>query len=281
MTTNPADGWSVYTGTWGTDFDRETSVLLGGQYSIKFISGTPADDPTLVGDYRPVIPGMPYMASIWVRADSIAAGNTMTAFINWYTSEKVYISQSVIHNAVLGAANTWEERSAIFTAPATAAFARLFIRKNNTAFNGYYGFADFWRAPRSFLAYRSAAVPASPTNIDFDNESYDYGNIFDTGTGKCTIPTDGLWHFYAQTYVVNLAAGGTVDIVLRNAGTPIAYGTTARAHALNDDCVAAVNFIGYLSKGDSIETYLEYSSGTPSVAGTVTKMTGVELGGFV
>lgn len=194
----PPGRWEVYSGqgVWGTDFDENTVLpnTIGG-FCIEFKNTTPASDPTLWTEkHITVEEGHPYLAKAKARADSVAGGNTMTLRVHWYTQAQVYISATDIYSAILPAVDTWYELSGVIDAVANARFAKILIRKNNTAFTGYFDYAGMKRLPRCFHAYLNASANhATGATVLFDTETYDYGSTFDAANNKWVCPSTGVW----------------------------------------------------------------------------------------
>lgn len=219
MSTYPPDGWTVggTDVTWANDFAQETSTVLKGGNSVKFKDTTPTGDPYLYSDLIPVEYPRPYGVEFNVRADSVAAGNTITLQVFWYqsngTSAASTASNDIFATAVLSAADTWLTLRGIFTPPSNACFARLRMTKNNTAFNAYLDNAEIYPHVYAFCAKATDLdiTNSFSTDITFDTELYDYGNAFILANNYFLVPISGIYTFSTtMMFTENLSDGTEV-----------------------------------------------------------------------
>jgi hypothetical protein len=286
---NPPDGWDVVSGgTWSTDIDESTAVgnRIGGKV-IHFKNTTPASNPDLTSDYIPIEGSAPYSIMTLVQADSIAAGNKVSLQVRWYDQTKSFVSTDTIFNDILPATGTWYELKSILVAPATSRFARVRITKINTAFNAYFDYAAIVRHPRCFHVTRSTNQTSfGPSNdlIEFDSETYDYGNMYDNATNyDFEAPSDGLYSFVAGAQLGSIDDGEGFAIKFYKNGSLWVPGVVCYA--------SADTSIGYssvtsgpllLSRGDLITVYGSHTNASAqTIAGSgsypITYFSGAEL----
>ena len=189
-------------GTWQTGFSGKSFIL--------FENTTPAADPYLMltaAKFVEVEEGYPIQMEAVVQADSIAATHTCTASIAFYLADKSYLSEVVIRSAaVLSVAGEWITISGVANTPVGARYASPYVLKNNTAFHLALDTMGIRRMPVAAFAYGgSTTIPdSSTTQIEFDTEDYDYGDIYDNTTDyEVTIPVDGLYDFTASVRVTH------------------------------------------------------------------------------
>jgi hypothetical protein len=109
------------------------------------------------------------------------------------------------------------------------------------------------------------------TRVQFDTETYDIGNCFDSTStvGRFTVPTGegGKYFFSAQLMI---AASGSVvhrsDTMLYKNGSEVAVNTGFDSNNTQFNVFAHINIPLVLSAGDYIDVYNynDVSSGTPS-----------------
>jgi len=281
-TTYPPDKWTTYQATWGTDVDREETIVTQGQYGFVFNNTTPAADPQMVSPLRPVIPRMPYRLSAMIRASSIAAGNFVSLSVNWYTSAQAFISQVSAYNAVLAAAGTMYEISGVLTAPSNAAFAKIVLGKNNAAYYAYFSAIQFDRFPRCFWAYPSAnenVATGTLTVVDLDSEQYDYGSVFNTTTYRFTAPCDGVWSLSGHATWEDILNGTRAIAFLYKNGALWLNGQEAYNGANGKMTVDVIGTGLFLQRGDYVEfRTIQYTGANQDILNAdYTWFTGVEI----
>jgi len=209
----PPDGCGVGgVGTvWGSNIDHDGTVYKTGSSSVKITDDIVGGNPYMRDlEYYPCAAGDLFRGDGWLRADSVAGGNTVKVMVWWYTGAEVFISASTIHNDVLGAINTWEFKSAVVTAPATAAYFRYHILKTNNAFNAWFDSVEIHRMLVSAHVSMTGnqVMAAGTTQIQYDSEDYDYGSNFNPAAANYsfTAPADGLYSVTLNTEVIKAAA---------------------------------------------------------------------------
>lgn len=268
MSTYPPDNITVL-GTdvvWGTDLDKNTSVFLSGDSSVEIKNTTPTGDPGIATGYFPCEEGLPYLCRAVVRATSIAAGNTISAAIQWHEADKSYISGEYLHNAVLGAADTWTDLSIVSVAPSTARYGYLYLLKNNTAFTTYVDHLSAGVTQRSFLAFLdTSAQTVNDTATDkilFNAELYDYGGLFDAVTDNTfTVPRTGVYSLSAMLAVDGLDDGDELALIWYKNTSGWQYGDFKTAYVTGNPLALTSSLSAvYLQAGDAIDVRLAYDN---------------------
>jgi hypothetical protein len=285
VSTYPPDNISVADGVWGTDFDQDTAVVNSGAYSIRFKNTTPAADPyAYVTRLLETSPGDVWVGDWVVGVDSIAAGNTVTAFVSWHTADGAFLSNStvfatsVLPGTIGGAAPyTFYVLSGSATAPATAAFVRPVFLKNNTAFNAYLDTMGIRKVqPGCFVSLTSDQSSSSGDVVLFGEEVYDYGDLYDAANHKIVIPSDGPYSVTSGLAIKLLDANEVFQVQLNRkiiGGTDGAYVWGARQHSpINDDTeFASLAFAGAFLRGDELQIRAVHGHGSAlNIAGKLT-----------
>lgn len=266
-TTYPPDGWEVQVGTWGTDVDQDATVSLSGPYSIKFEDTTPANDPYLIQEPYPTTPGTPVSVTTVVRADSTTGSDHVIAKVLWYDSADAYLSASTVFDAAVTASSTWEAKTAVITAPASAASYRVVIGKTKTAFNVWFDSVESGDFPIGFRAYRTSAQTfgtGASTKVQFDTENFDYGGAYDAATNhRFTAPIAGIYSVSANaSSSLDTFTDGKVALlrIYKNGSfysQEVRYASGTQTMALRVSEPAML-----LDAGDQIEIYLYHDYGS-------------------
>jgi hypothetical protein len=257
------DGTLFEMATWDTDIVRNTTVTQIGGFSFEFVSGSTGEVQT---DYIPVETGAPFRAVAFLQGTSVAAGNTAKVDVDWYTAAKASVSTSTVYaTAVLPGTGAWFELPAVFTAPATAAFAKVSVEKVSEAggaWTMYCDFAGIERHPYAFSAYLSADTTyATSSTLGFDTENYDYGSWYNTGTFQATVPIDGVYNFSAGSFIRNLNAGNNARMILDVTATATINGQRGYVHTNGDDLSLVLNVTRLFSRGDVIRIRILHDFG--------------------
>lgn len=219
---SPPDGVTVLSGTWGTDMDRNESVVLSGNASLEFKSGTPADDPKISIDRIPVHKGTSaqaiYDVAVIMRATSVSSGTyTMTVEAELYNAAGTLQSTTTIHSGILTLADTWETKSAPVTVDgASDNYLVITCKKNNVAFTGYVDSIDVRRRPPSFEARQTSQTitTSTGTTMLWDESIIQTDFNYDAATGRATKIYSGVCVLTAQLYLGSSMPDGT-DFFIR------------------------------------------------------------------
>jgi hypothetical protein len=251
-TTYPPDGYTVGSGTWGTDIDYVVDEdCQSGDGYVQFADTTPAADPFLYTEWVPTSAGSPLLIESVLAADSKAAGNTVFVKVEWGDFEFDGMGSNTVFDGLVTTVDTWERKSAVLTAPATARYFRLWFGKNNTAFNAWFDSVNVTDAPKGFKATLSAnqTLTGGGGKIHFDSESFDFGGVFDSTTNHTmTVQEPGLWVFTWNVFLLD------VDSFIVS---PVKNGSTQLAYTIIPDSSevwqAGGTHVEFLQAGDTIE----------------------------
>ncbi len=264
-----APGWTVTSGEWGTDIDREESLSVAGPYSIWFKDTTPAADPQIVSGLHPVTEGTWYAAWGRLRADDVTAGNTMLGQLVFYEGDGTTVISSVtfINNAVLGAADTWEIHSAVNFAPTDARWAAWKISKKNNAFNAYVDEVDFHAVPPMFQARRITSAQSindtTSTDIVFNEARFEYGAAINTSTGVITLKEAGTWLITLVAKLSSLGDGKSAQADIYVNGANFEYaGDLVTNGAAADVRVRATAIIFGVPSGTTLTGRIRHNHGS-------------------
>lgn len=265
-TTYPPDGWEVYSGTWGTEFDRDAAVRLSGSYSIKFEDTTPANTPYLIQEAYPTSPGTPVLVTAVVSADSITAANHVIVAVWWYDSDDTYLDVSMVTDAAVVASSTWETKTAVLTAPASAASYRVIIGKTNTAFNAWFDSVESSDFPIGFRAFRASAQTinnTTATKVQFSSENFDNGSVYDNATNyRFTAPVSGVYSVSASAISAQTFSDGKVGTLsIYKNGAFYAY-DVRYASGTQTMCLRITEPAMVLSAGEYLEVFLYHDYGS-------------------
>jgi hypothetical protein len=259
MADYPPDGWDVLSGvTWGTDIDKNTSVVMFGNVSVE-MKNTATASVGLGSDYIPIPNSTGIRGNVWLRVTNVTTA--MHARLQFYNSAKTYLSSGVIMNGTLSAANTWEQFTYIGNTPSTAAFVRLLFDRTTASRTAYCAWIGYELLPVSFRAYRGATQSMSNatwTKVSLNTENYDYGGNFNTGLNRFVAPYDGIYHFSGLVGIDTVTSGYLIAALYKN-GTAVARG--ARIYQSNAYIEAPVSSDLSLAAGDYVELYGYHNDG--------------------
>lgn len=267
--TSGANTW-----TFGTDFALDTTTTRSGGVSFKFISGTPtAGDPEINSDLIPVEPGKWYEFACWWQADSTSASNTLSMQVEWIAADGyTVITQDSFFAKAATATNTWQKDVGYACAANTtdsdsadAAFARILLVKNNTAFNAYVDSCSMKPHHPVFDAYKtsnSTGLTKASEQVSGFTTVTDTVSGWNSGSDTWVVPTGGAGRYLlaGSVQVDTLDAGTNIRAYIKaGSGTPseIASGCRVIVHTSNDTYnlpVAAK--ITDLADGDGVQLWV-------------------------
>lgn len=167
-TESPPQGWTVNTGTWGTDVDREETLSETAGYVIHLKSTSVQTE--IESDFIGIASATRYFTGMLVRADRVLTDDKITLFLREYDSDKELIGTTTLHNAALAAANTWEwigghdADSDINTITnANTRYVKIAVRKPGRLFNAYVDTALLDRSQPSWAITNSSPTPPGQT----------------------------------------------------------------------------------------------------------------------
>jgi hypothetical protein len=119
--------WTPANGvTFGGAVTQSKDYYAAGNASLKFVSDASFAAPQIMSDAFAVTVGVSYTAVAQVLSATAWNGG-LGLLISWYTSGLVFLSNSGAAGNLWPATGTWESYTVTGTAPATAAFARVFL----------------------------------------------------------------------------------------------------------------------------------------------------------
>lgn len=288
-TNNPPDNWTMTTGVWGTDADHTTSHWHVGDSSINLKNTavaaklTSGDAPLEAGPQTGVN-GPMVLVTCAARADSIAAGRTVTVAAEQRTADKGTVVGTVYPiNGLLNAANTWERKSALLSASSSAHWLRLYVAKAAQAFNAWIDALEVRQCPRYAHAFRtsSQSINDSTTTNVLYNSTSKQGVEVDGTTGQIDIQEAGIYRVSFTGNLESLADGtqAYARLVL-NGSTVILAGPYGRNGGAGDMGVT-LEWTGILSQDDYLHVQVAHNYGSArnlsgDAGGTLTRMSIVQ-----
>jgi hypothetical protein len=287
LTTVPPDYWSVVTGTWGSgqDIYFSSTTHKTGQRSIHFL-----DDSSLQSEFFPVEATGLYGFRIAIQrgAGTVSASTAIAFSLSYYDESKSFLSTSASFavtgpNISLGA---WDiVRAKGIKAPTGARFGRLLATYNLAGGDSCTVFLDRFAAFRflpSFRAFRNTnqATTGAWTTFTADQETYDYGAYYATGTYTFTAPEDGFYTFSCELKV-NTFGSNWAQVGFWINGTGV--GTLLAAPAVNAVLGASPETLSHtvtnveLQAGDAITCAVDTNGTGLTVLATGSYWTGKQV----
>ena len=137
----PPSGWEIIDGVWGTDMDRDETVSLTGQATIKMLSGgggaTIISPWIAVGGDRDLSLGpaqLGYSTFVRLKSSSATAGNNVTVTIHYYGRDRIIDSSSIIVNNVPTSAS-WDLFGEAYEYDTDIRWIRIEIEKSSASFD--------------------------------------------------------------------------------------------------------------------------------------------------
>lgn len=277
MSNNPPDGIVVSPGslfswqyeTFGNDnicWDETMPFGADGSYGFSGSSGGDSALETDPDTNRVTWePGLPLLVEGWARSKSSHI-DTFFLKVIWEKSDYSIISTSTVFSGTCDAADTWELKSGVVTAPANTAFYRL---KWGLTDGG--GSGGWWAAlrdsafPKGFAAHLSSAqsIPTgvTTTQIQFDSEDFDYGSVYDNSTNfRFTAPSPGVFSVNAKITLQSSADQTQLVLAMNKNGSQ--YANDIRTVSGVCSITAAVNETLILVAGDYIDMRVSHNHGS-------------------
>lgn len=274
--TYPPDGYEVANGTWTTNIDEDTSVVLTGSRSVKFL------DTATNGRLRhkaskqvPVEAGKRYKAWGAYRATRRNSGDNLMLRIEWMGADRsTTVDTDIVFNDRVDAVDTWEYSELVAEAPASSYYARLHFGRDIASGTGmacYFDEVDMavavplWEVWTDIGTAAQSVATATDTTILFDttdNTDVDY----DTGTGQVTILIPGRYYVSAGITVASLGDNKRAFWIARVNGTDDHYLDTKTNYAGGGGGTSNMMVRGAamlpLEIGDTVEMILNHNHGS-------------------
>ena len=233
----PPCGYNITSGTWGTDFERNTTgtYVKSGVASIK--SANTASASTVFETDKFTVP-----ASGVVRATSntynVSAGGgfgTYSIYLVEYTHAKVAHSSAEETQLLSAGAGSpgvaaWTEMSAVKQLHADTRWCSFKVTRTNDQGDIYFNDFKLVDVKPGFRAYANATQAVAKddeTPVNFITELFDRtGSHYTAGTPTYyEIPEDGLYEFSTQvSFTYDSSAGN--DLVIKIRDTPTNFGVS-------------------------------------------------------
>lgn len=219
----PPDGWEVESGTWGTDIDREDTIVLTGAHSLKLASGSapviyspwiPINNPSSVGAVDTPNTDTPSVTAYCrYYADRISAGDNIDIDLIYYDIDRA--SAGTVHlvaTTPAATADAWytagENRS---TAGSQVHWARFKFTKANTAFNLYIDSVVAERGTSSgeieLSGTQSITAAGGWQRVNLSTGVGLYETDYDTTNDLIEYNVPGKYHIYGMVNYTGLASG--------------------------------------------------------------------------
>lgn len=207
---NPPDGWTVTEGTWGVDFQRDTSVYLTSGTSVKMV-GPAAQNQTLVGPWFPIDGnGVAYVVTGVLRATNNTSKLTLKLEVYQGDQTTLVETISLYTYDALPSANTWTTPSQELQTASNKNWARFVLRRNagETA-DVYLDRLEVKKLGPRWGLFKNDTGQTLPTDgsaqqIAFNNTEHSSLVTVNGGDGgSVTIYRAGLYLLYFRTRVTN------------------------------------------------------------------------------
>lgn len=281
-------GAGVYSPTvWDEgELTKETTITYNGNPTV-CVDDDPVGSNGAGYAYRDQIPvGDAAVFRMWiaVRTPAVAGTDTFRWGLLRYSAAGALVDAVYVESETENYEGAWSVIEG-----ALAVGGNSFVRPFFSMFDGgaaYVGLMDVMPIPVSFSAYLdNDQSAATGDTVVFETEDYDYGGVYNTGTGHFTAPVAGLYSLSATLCLINVHAGNYVAAVFSiNAGTSYIWGANVFAHADNDDPIVAITHPALLlAAGDTVEVLVSHDYGAnrnvygAGVGGKYTYFAGTKL----
>jgi hypothetical protein len=234
----PPDDWVFIEGdeglgVWNTDASREETLVLTGEYTLKFNN---SGHQTVMGStIFPVIPGQLYRMDAAVRASSVAAGRELFVGAAFYEVDATTVeSFGTVIEGVLASADTWHHLAAYMMPGADARWGQKYVAKLPASggavntFNAYFDrilinpCAMWFKATHS--STQTIAADSTARLVEFNTDTNtDPAGVWNTTSDTFTAPRPGIWEFTASMYCTTTITDGKYLLgIFKHNGTVVA-----------------------------------------------------------
>jgi len=265
MATNyPPDGYYEILGTtWGTDVDRDESIIDAGLYSIKFAYGSSGKGLYL--ETRSASPDTAYSLRFRSRCSIASTAYTIINF-KFFNASMTYISdsQSIFYPTAVG---VWEWFRADSISPSGTAFVVVEMVAYATSAVMWYSAAVFSECGINFTAVNSTSAQAianTPTKIQLPDDVGGGASrtAWDNVNDKHIVLKNAQYHFSWVVEVDNVDANALVLSYLYANSSEIIRGSRNTNGSSASDLSTVGSCDVVLSVGDVIEFYAVQMSAT-------------------
>ena len=225
----PPDHWELGAGlTWLTNALRDSGDAERGEYCLRLVTGS----CIITSSLFPVEYNRVYLLGGAVIPT--ASGITIQVGIQWYNTSKALLSTEYVINASGFSNSSYTQKNAHVVAPATAAFAKIYLSRDNESGQVLYDSLRLVRAMPSFHAVVNGAqtiTNGSTDAVEFNVEVHDIGSQYDHATCyDFTAKFDGIYEFKAQVRADSSGAvtSFTPEVrLVKNGSTVVCVGISA------------------------------------------------------
>jgi hypothetical protein len=271
----PPDGWTVVTGTWGTDLNREDTIVFEGVHSIHLEDTTVASavyaPPFVIATYdsstdATIIPSnIPFY--VYLRQDDDGnALNTVTVIAETYDLSNTLVDTVTWWNARLGTSGKWYSIGGHVAPSGAHNYIKIKISKAARAFDTYIGGIVAEKAPPGWTRNSSGAqvIPNTGawTTMVIDATSGGDSEVdLTTTTNAVRLFVAGRYTMTASVRVdADITAGQTLDIRIKKTDSGGSSVYWYGKPAVGADRVASISFVDYASYGDTYSVQLATST---------------------
>lgn len=259
------DGWTVSTGTYGSEVDINETTFRSGTRSVVFNNGTGEIRSNLFD-----VSGSDLLAVDFEYSTSAGATFSLDVNIREYTDRDTFDSATAVVSGLTTATTGWSRRRSTpheITSPSTIRYAQVEFEITGLGAAEYFYLdsVDVQLVPPRARAYRGTSdqtgvTKASEQQIQLNTESYDYGGNYTHGSGYVfTAPEDGPYNIAGCVRAEQVAPGATYFY----ASALITYAAGGSLRVKGAYSYSALADIGgsvdcgnvYLSKGDTVGLY--------------------------
>ncbi len=218
----PPQGWELDVGIWGTDANREETIVVSGGYSVKFNSTAVAT--ALVSPWIPIEDLLQSFYGALLRTDDVTAGYTITLKVDQYDHNRLFVGTSTMFTGVLDAIDTWQWVGNIRSHLATIGWVRMRLEKTTDTHNVYVDNMLTERLQPSWGLYRDSLQTIATgtwTTLATNSSLVAAQSYFLTisrsvsAAGVVTIGPPGAYNFHSAIELDDFAAPGVLDIRLK------------------------------------------------------------------
>lgn len=216
---DPPKRWEIVTGTWGTDIDREESIIRTGSYGL--VMENTAVATKIRSTWIPVQNGLDYLIAALAYTDNITWGVTIK--VEKYSSSRVYFGVDT-YSRTFATVSTWEWLGAEWRASYTG-FIKITIEKTANTHHVYLDRVIAERGPARLDVRKlnTQGIPTSTwTTVEFETTT-DYGFNKSGTLYKCTVP--GYYTMSASVHLDDLSDTtiAAIRIKVNDGSSPVYY----------------------------------------------------------
>lgn len=183
---SPPSGYTVLSGTWGTDIDRTETVSETGGYAIEFLATTPASNPAIEGPWFPFYNSEAFITTFEfitsVKASRNLVGDNVNVYVDTYDRNRAFVGTLNIKTGAVKQTTYFEWHSLATSLGPTIRWGKFRVEKANVAFTAYVDRVEVRPAPGYWLGDlnpASQAITSAAGWTTVNVSAFDYNNIVD------------------------------------------------------------------------------------------------------